>query len=503
MTFISAHSLSHARRFMQFAGALGLLCLGLYLRLDSIAASLWIDEFGTFWVVERDFMMMLRRCWEFQGQTPFYYLLPWLSIWVLGESEVSLRLPSLILNGLFASVLYACARSLAGPRAGYVAAALGWLCVPSIRASVEARPYALVLFSVAVAVAGFQWAVQSGNRTARVVWILGGAAVAWSHYVQYPAVIGLFVAYALLPDLRLRYTPKRFFVDGLWQFGLVALCTPQIFTLLARRGTLSWIDESNHLVFLQLLLPLVPAIVMGLTDPSHQRDANRVENALRRSLMVSIVFHVVTLEGAALAGMNLLSARYFLAILVPGLLLAAMALTQVCRAEMAAALLAFGIITGGTLILTKRETGTFSGNGYQNWKGAVDELSARVRSEQNPLILFRSGFVEEDVLPLGRPTSATLAPLRSPGRDRFGAPVRSLTFRWNRPARQEYFEHSIAPEVTEASRFLLLSSTGGTEKTGYTDQFVKWIEDTWPAKFQIDRDSFGGVELLEFRRKRP
>jgi uncharacterized membrane protein len=249
------------RRFALFGVAFGLLVLGLYLRLDSFAASLWLDEFGTFWVVERNLKTTLLRSWQFQGQSPLYYLLAWISIQAFGESEVALRAPSLVLGFLFVGALWVCARTLAGRRAGWYAGTLGWLIVPSVQHSVQARPYALVLFSVAIAVGGFEWAVRSGRRSARVLWILGGAMVAWSHYVQYPLVVGLFVAYAMLPDLRIKYPLQRFLTDGLWQIGLVALCAPQILDLFARRQVLSWIDHANYAVFLPVLLPLAASTV--------------------------------------------------------------------------------------------------------------------------------------------------------------------------------------------------------------------------------------------------
>jgi len=63
------------RRYALFGGAFGLLGLGLYLRLDSLCASLWIDEFGTFWVVEHQLTTTLLRSWQFQGQSPLYYVL--------------------------------------------------------------------------------------------------------------------------------------------------------------------------------------------------------------------------------------------------------------------------------------------------------------------------------------------------------------------------------------------------------------------------------------------
>jgi hypothetical protein len=197
--------------------------------------------------------------------------------------------------------------------------------------------------------------------------------------------------------------------------------------------------------------------------------------------------------------MNLLSARYFFAILVPGLLLAATALTRVRAGEAVAALLGFAIITGTTLTATKRATGTFSGIGYDDWRGAVAELSTRLRGVQDPLVLFRSGFVEEDVPPLGSPSAATLAPLRSPGHDAFDWPATSLTFRWSNPWREEYFERTLFPEVQRSSRFFVLSARSATGPDIYADEFVQWVEEKWPARFQAARTRFGGVEIVEFR----
>ena len=422
-------------RIALFAGLAGLLILGLYLRLDSVASSLWIDEFGTFWVVEHDLTTTLLRSWHFQGQSPLYYVFAWVSMHVAGESEVALRAPSLLFGALFIAAIYLCARMLAGPMAGWYAAGLGWFSLPVIRASVEARPYALVLFSVALAMLGFHWAVRSASRPARVLWILGGASVAWSHYAQYPIVLGLFLSYALLPGLRTKYTTRRFLVDGLWQFGLVAVCGPQILGLLARREALSWIDEPRHLAFLPLLIPLLPAIALG--EALGRRDGDRVAQASRWSLWLCLVVHIGTLELAALGGMNLLDTRYFLAILVAGVLLAATALSRIRAGEAAAGLLGFAIITGGELAATKRSSGSFSGIGHDNWRGAVCELSQRLRGVSSPVVLYRSGFVEEDATPMGTPVAATLAPLRSPGRHAFEWQVTSLTYRWSHPRRAE------------------------------------------------------------------
>ena len=308
-------------------GVLAVLALGLWLRLDGIAASLWIDEFGTFWVVEGDVATMLSRAWRFQGQSPLYYLLPWLSVHTFGESEVALRAPSLVLGVAFSGAMYVCGRLLAGPRAAFWSAALSWLAGPAIRASVEARPYVLVFLCAAIAVTGFVWTVRSGGRSARLLWILGGAGVAWSHYVHYPLVLGLFAAYVAMPALRRRYGVRSFLVDAALQGGLVVLCAPQVLSLLMRQGTLSWLDEWNYFAFLGPLLPLFPAIAIGALTGDRRPEAP-LEIALHRCLIICLLCQVCALEVAAFAGTNLLTARYFLSTLVPAVLLAAAALAR-------------------------------------------------------------------------------------------------------------------------------------------------------------------------------
>jgi hypothetical protein len=244
----------------------------------------------------------------------------------------------------------------------------------------------------------------------------------------------------------------------------------------------------------------MPAIAMGLFLPD-QHSSDRTDVALRRCLWSCLLCQVGALEAAALAGTNLLTARYFLSIVVPGVLLAATAVARVPRLAAAVAVLAFAVITGQGLVMTKLASGTFSGVGDEGWRAAVTDLSARLRNEPQPLVFYRAGFVEEDVLPLGSPPAATLAPLRSPGAAPFAAPVKSLTFRWNRAARQEYFERTIAPDIRSASRFFVLSRQWTPEGVSYPEEFAGWIAGNWPATFEVARQRFGGVELLEFRRR--
>jgi hypothetical protein len=471
--------------------------VGVSLRLDALTASLWLDEFGTFWVVEGDFHTMLGRAWAFQGQSPLYYTLAWGSIQVFGESELALRIPSLLLGSLSLIAVYLCARAIEGPKAGLYAAGLFWLSVPSVQSAVNARPYALVFFSVAVALAGFVCAVRSGSRRGRLVWIVGGAAVAWAHYTHYPIVIGLYIAYAALPALRARYSIRRFATDGVLQLALVSLCSPQIVALIARRGTLSWIADFKYAVLLQPIWPLLIGVVICVAQLA--RDDASVARALRTALLICLAFQMAAIAGASVIGINLLSGRYLLSILIPTVVLVGATLARVTVAEAIAILVVFAVTTGAVFGRMKAGVGSFSGIGSQDWRSAVDDLRAGIGQEGNALVLFRSGFVEEDVVPLGSPPPAVFAPLRSPGRPVFPTGVVPLNFRWAHPQRDEYFAEAIAPKVDGTSAFFVIGAQSDATVGNYMNKVVEWVESRWPARYRVRRTDYGGVELIEFQ----
>jgi len=487
--------------FKLWTAAAILFVVGLYLRLAGIHSSLWLDEFGTFWTVERDYWTSLQRCWSFQGQSPFYYTLAWIPLHVLGESELALRGPSLLLGLALAVMASACASRLAGARAGVFAFFLVWLSPPCIRASAEARPYALVLFTASVAIYGFIASVRTGTPAARTAWVAGGAAVCWAHYVHYPLVLGLVLAYLVLPSLREAYRPRTFLKDLILQTLAAALCFPQILALLYRRSELSWLDGVHPLAFLPLLIPLSLALLLGECPPPRERPHER---AMRQALWVSLLLHVATIEALALVGLNLLHPRYLVSIVVPATILAAVALGHLRRSDAIAAVSCFTLVTVGTLALTKVSTGTFSGVGSEDWRGAVGRLSNTLQEAPRALVLLRSGFVEADRTSAGFRSSALVAPLRSPGEPAFCCPVVPLTYRWNASKRKEYFERVVRPLVMARDVFYVLAGTPGPEPEPYLTSLLEWVQDcASPASVVVGRERFGNVELLTIQRRNP
>jgi hypothetical protein len=478
--------------------AAAIVAVGAWARLESVNASLWLDEFGTLWVIQDGFWAMCARSIEFQGQSPFYYFLAWLSVATLGEAEWVLRLPSLVAGIALVGALYWTGSLVAGRRAGLWAAGGAWLTAPAIVASVDARPYALTLLAAAVACGGFALAVRTGRPLGRALWVIGGASVAWAHYVQFPVVAGLYAGYVIWPAARRQYAVRQFVTDGCVQFALVAMCLPQVMALLHRRDALSWIDTWNPLTFVPPIAALLPTLMLGFVA-TRRREADPVGDALTRCLWLAGIGHVTAILALALAGLNLLTPRYFLAIVTPALLLCGTTLVRLRAGEAVAALLGFAILTGGGLLSTKLASGSLTGAGFDDWRGAVTELRGRVAGENSPVILYRSGFVEEDAVPLGRPTAATRAPLRSPGQPAFPAAVRPLTFRWSHPDRPEYFANAIAPVIAAAPRFFVLTARWSSSGLPYPEQLSSWIAERWPGRFAETVTKFGGVELMEYR----
>ena len=501
--FCRAYVAGRTRAPQQVLWAAGVLLvlLGGHLRLQGLTASLSLDEFGTFWVVESGSTTTLTRALQFQGQSPSFYLLPWISIRAAGESEAALRMPPIVIACLLCVVLYASGRLLCGPKGAAFAAVLGWLNPTAVRSSVEARPYSLSLLAVAGAVGAFLWAGRTGSLRAKVVWIVAGAAVAWAHYVQFPLVAGLVIACAAIPELRAVYKVGRFVRDGLWHVALVGLCVPHLAALFVRRQALSWIDEPDRLVFVLVLLPLPPAIVLGSAAGfSRQDPAVRIA---RQALWIGLFTHVVVLELASAFGMNLTAPRYSLVMLVPGVLPAATALARIRPVDVAIGFLGFAIIGGGALIARKSATGTYSGIGFNDWWGAVEELSKRLQPVAEAIVFYRSGFAEEDLAPLSRLPAATLAPLRSPRCAPVAWPATSLTFRRGNPQREAYFDSVVVPRIGGSPEFFVLTAKGTPEKTPYPDVLVAWVQEKWPERFQVTCTNFGSVEILEFRSPGP
>ena len=467
--------------------------LGLLLRLDGIGSSLWLDEFGTLWAAEGSLATTWQRAFTFHGQTPLYYTLVWGSIRLFGESEISVRSCSLLFGLATWVAIFLGVTSVFGKVAGRYAFVLAAFDSTLLSASASARPYGLALFFLTVFIVGFLLSGTRGGRADRALWILGGAGTAWAHYLLYPVVAGMLGAYFLLPSIRERYPESTFRKDLFVHALLVSLSLPQLVHLFLRRGSLDWMVDVQHFAVLILIMPYWIALALGATVA---RPRNRTTNAAQHALWISIVFSLLALVGLNLLGVNLFHWRYLQGVLIPVLFLAAGALGRMSRIALLTTVLWTGAVFGLNLRAANIGSGSFTRLGEEDWRQAVSVLDEEIGHQDKVPVLFRSGFVEDDELPLGSPGPATRAPLRSPGRQVPEWDIIPLTYRWETPEREEYFNSVILTRLDGAAEFYCLAQTGS-----YASALVDWVEETWPGLFRHSVRDFELVRIVHFVRK--
>ena len=159
----------------------------------------------------------------------------------------------------------------------------------------------------------------------------------------------------------------------------------------------------------------------------------------------------------------------------------------------------------GLLFLERYQiTGTFSRNIHDDWRQAVAHLDGLLEGSRDTPVLFRSGYIEQDSVAEGRVSDVMRVTLRSPGTREPEWNIVFLTYRWDVPLREHYFEQTVASALRDASVFYFLSCAYCyNESTGdYVANLKEWVEITFPGQFRVEREEAGrGIALLRFKRR--
>lgn len=116
-----------------------------------------------------------------ENSPPLFFLLAWLSI-KLGDPSVWIRLPSLLAGTATVPVVYAIGRETIGRAGGLIAAAILALTPFAVYYGIEARPYATMMFFVALSTWALLRAVRTGGVRWWVLYALAATAAAYCHY---------------------------------------------------------------------------------------------------------------------------------------------------------------------------------------------------------------------------------------------------------------------------------------------------------------------------------
>lgn len=144
------------------------MAVALALRLHQLGAlSLWLDEAYSAWFSSRTWRYLWTEVPLFETHPSFYYSL--LKLWrVIGDDEFSLRLMSAVINvatiPLVALTARLCGDDRSGRRAAVLAAVLFACSATQMHAAQEARPYALLTFAMALALASSVAVMTAGPR---------------------------------------------------------------------------------------------------------------------------------------------------------------------------------------------------------------------------------------------------------------------------------------------------------------------------------------------------
>ena len=191
-----------------------------------ITSSLWLDETGTWWVINGSAREVVQRAEAVQGQSPFYYLILWLSKGVIGHSEIALRLPSLVFSIAAVVFVYLLARRLIDSECARIAV-VAFIVWPQVAFEAsDARPYALAaMLSVACAVVLVAW-LDVGGLWRGVGTVLLAASIPYAHPVSALVLIPLGL-YAIVRVVE-GSTPVRTPTLVIAAFGIIVLLIPVV-----------------------------------------------------------------------------------------------------------------------------------------------------------------------------------------------------------------------------------------------------------------------------------
>ena len=474
---------------------------GLFLRLYGFGNSLSGDELGTLWTVESGLPEAIERSVAFHGQSPLYYLIAWALVSVFGESEIVLRLPSLLSIAGAAWLVYRTGEMLLGPRAGAYSAIAFWLAFMSLRSTGDARPYGLGLFFAALALYGFVKASTKGRGWGRVWFVAGGVGLIASHYLLALMLLGIGLAYLAVPSLREEYKFPQFSCDVAAITFFSAPLFPQVFALWNRRSELAWAPEISYQSIFFTVGPELTLAAAGLAAGAFWQRRAKLGGSLAL-LCGAMAAPPLVLIALAQLGTNLLAARYMCSALIPACLLAGVGLALLPVRWTYFGWFAWAGLNALAFFGTYQQAHSFTGAGYQDWRAATAELERLLEREPGAPVFFRSGFVEDDQRAWGHDvTSALTAPLRSPGQEPPGWNVVPLTYNWPFSQREQYFERVVAPVLDEQEVFYYFSCdcASGAPSAGYEGRFVQWIGARFDGRYAAERLNVGlGMVAMRF-----
>jgi mannosyltransferase len=397
----------------------GITALAAVLRLWQINESLWVDELHTSWCVQGGFWQVAERA-AAGNQSPAYFYLVWGITRLLGESEFTLRLPSLLAGIALPGVTWLLVRRVwkvdAGESADY-AQAREWSALltafliavdhASMFYATEARPFAIVELLAALDLL----ILLAIPRHFSPKWepaFVGCNVLLF--YFQYTAA--LFLAAMAVVSL-VRWNPAKHWKPRLLDWAIVImLCLPALLQLLeiaGRRGNWgTFIDRATLpdllTTFPFLAAPLGLGILVAwqlLKRPRKQETGRRLPPEMTLVCGVCLLPILVAWGLTSLDVIRLFHPRYLVAAL-PALWSTVAAASQVPPSRLlrviATIAIAYLAVLWSGILENYHAEGRFLIDRREDWRSAVAAAEQEHRQHPHWKILVHSGLIETDAL---------------------------------------------------------------------------------------------------------
>jgi mannosyltransferase len=355
------------------------------LRLHGLGAqSVWLDEAVSWYQAKDSFVELLRRTAE-DNYPPLHNLSLFMTIKLLGDSEWSLRLPSVIFAVLNITAVYWLATMTLGRTAGLIGAFLLALSPFHITYSQEARMYSLLALTATLYAASCFYYLRAPSLL-RGAWVsLTGVMLLYSHpygtlnWIAIATGIIIFaVPFASMPlgTMRLWLASNLIAAVGFAPWAAILAHRAQVFVA---AGT--WIPPPTPALVGSIMLALVGGgllacvILIGVVLGALGQ--------LRRDVAVFCVWIVVPVSVAIVVSMlstPIFITRYAIGSLPPLLLLSAFGWTKHAKGWWGAILLT-------AIVAVAALQSSQYGNVKPDWRGVASFVDERAKTTDCVLVV--------------------------------------------------------------------------------------------------------------------
>ena len=440
-----------------------------------MGTSLGLDESGNWWVIKDGFSKMIERSriWT-GGESVLFNLLVMAARALGGDSDVTMRIPSLAMMLVTLFFLYRLGRRFAGPLAALWSCLVFVVLPDVIYVASTVRPYALALALVTGAMLALANWLDAGRLRYGTTYTLLATLTLYAT----PLYASMFLIHAVYAVSRMRAGTSAVRLPALlaaWA-ACGVLLVPRaldVIRLYSQRTAHSLLPAPDAYHILASMVPPVPAGAAGL--------GLLVALMLRRPVAFSprpwpadgwlLALWAMAPPGilvllALLAGVQLFAPRYYLAnapavALAAGMLLRALEPAQLRR-------LIAGIIAVSAILIYGIDEGFM--RGLHDFRGAVAYVRPRVNPD-TPVLLVSGFFESESLANLQDPvlSEVLIAPFL-----RYHIPGRIISLPSVPDAEgQAYAEQILAPKLQDQSRFLLVGFAS-------SDLYSAWLEGRGP-----------------------